>query len=259
MLIRCVLGVDRAGFFSRLGDGLGEEDARRLRGLAERRCAREPLAYITGRREFYGMDLSVTRDVLIPRPETELIVDLALGRIGTVRRPAVVDVGTGSGCIALAIAANAPDAAVHAVDSSSPALAVAARNRSAHGLDGRVTLHHGDMLPPAVLRAGPFDLVVSNPPYVPSAVLAGLAPEVQAEPAAALDGGPDGLGPTARLLGQARGALSGRGVLLVEIFAEGAVRAVRLAGETFPGGRVSLHKDLLGELRVIEVSPWGRG
>ncbi len=259
VLIRHALGIDRARFLSTLDDGLGAAVAGALRGLAERRCAREPLAYITGRREFYGMELRVSRDVLIPRQETELLVDLALERIASARSPRVVDAGTGSGCIALAIAANCPGADVHAVDSSQAALEVAARNRSAHGLEERVILHLGDMLPPGEGGAGPFDVIVSNPPYVPSAVLARLSPEVRAEPAGALDGGPDGLEPTRRLLGRSRDALSTGGVVLVEVFSEGAERALSLAREAFPGSRVSLHADLLGEPRVLEVAGEGAG
>ena len=258
VLMRHVLGIDRTAFYCRLSDEISLEQASELRRLVGRRTGREPLAYITGVREFYGMDLAVSPDVLVPRQESELLVDLALERIGGLTSPRVLDIGTGSGCIALAISANAPGAVVHAVEASEEALAVAERNRRVHGLDDRVAFHHGRYLAPVIGAADRFDLIVSNPPYIPSAVLRTLSEEVRAEPAMALDGGPDGLEPTRAILSQAPNVLSDGGRLLVEIYSDSARRVAALSASLFPETNVALHDDLLGLPRALEVGPLGR-
>ena len=255
VLVRHVLGIDRSAFYSRLADKISAGQASELRRLAGRRTDREPLAYITGVREFYGMDFAVSPDVLVPRQESELLVDLALERMAGLARPRVLDVGTGSGCIALAISSHAPGAVVHAIEASGAALAVAERNRRAHGLDGRVAIHHGRNLAPVIGAMDRFDLIVSNPPYIPSAVLRTLSDEVRAEPAMSLDGGPDGLDPTRTLLSQAPNALSDGGRLLVEIYSDDARRVTALSAGLLPGTSVMLHDDLLGLPRVLEVGP----
>jgi release factor glutamine methyltransferase len=231
------------------------EASDRFERLLIRREGREPLAYITGKREFYGMDFIVTPDVLVPRQETELLVDLAIERLGDTKTPRVLDIGTGTGCVALAIAAHVSRAQVHSVDASDEALAVATVNRQAHGLAGRVTLHSGDLLSPFIGDAGRWDVIVSNPPYIPSGVIDTLSPEVRAEPRMALDGGPDGLDPTRILLKQANGLLAEHGTVLIEIYSDSARDAKEIAGEAFPGTPVNIHDDLLGLARVLEVGP----
>ena len=258
VLARHALGIDRSAFYSRLAEEISPGRASELRSLVGRRTGREPLAYITGAREFYGMDFAVSPDVLVPRQESELLVELALQRIAGLTRPRVLDVGTGSGCIALAISASAPGAVVHAIEASEGALAVAERNRRAHGLDGRVAIHRGRHLAPVIGAMDRFDLIVSNPPYIPSAVLGTLSEEVRAEPAMSLDGGTDGLEPTRALFSQAPLALSDGGRLLVEIYSDSARRVAELSAGLFPGTDAALHDDLVGLPRVIEIGPLRR-
>ena len=255
VLARRVLGIDRTGFYARLSDPVSARQANELQGLAGRRVAREPLAYITGIREFYGLEFAVSPDVLIPRQESELLVDLAVDRVKHLSRPRVADVGTGSGCLAIAIATQVPGAHVHAIEASEAAITVAARNRRAHGLDDRVTIHFGRDLEPVLEGAYGFDLIVSNPPYIPTEVLATLPAEVRAEPAVALDGGPDGLAATRTLLLQAPEVLSGGGRALVEIYSGSAGPVVEMASSLCPEAEVVLHDDMLRLPRVIEVAP----
>lgn len=184
--------------------------------LVERRCQREPVAQITGFREFWGLDIEVSRDVLVPRPETELLVETAL-RLLKKRTAAwrIADVGTGSGCLAIALAQEFPRSQVTATETSRPALVVARRNVAAHDVASRVSFHLTSFLDGL---AGPYDLIVSNPPYVPDQDVTTLAPEVSLyEPAAALAGGPDGLDPARALVPAAASKLHAGGWLVMEI------------------------------------------
>ena len=251
VILRHTLGVDRAAFFAALEEhpdsgALGLADS-----LAERRLQGEPLAYILGRREFYGLDILVTPAVLIPRQETELIVDgiLELGR----GQPGltVADVGTGSGAIAVAAAFNLPSCRIYATDSSEAALRVARDNCRMHGVDDRVELRHGDLLD---ALDGPVDVIASNPPYVMTGEIAGLGREIGREPVQALDGGPDGLDVIRRLFEQAPAALRPGGAMLVEIDPRQLQAVMSLADAAFPGGRVSYRRDLSGRPRVVVVA-----
>jgi release factor glutamine methyltransferase len=153
----------------------------------QRRASREPLQYILGTQAFWKHDFLVTPAVLIPRPETELLVETSLELLKDVERPLIVDVGTGSGCIALSLAFERPDAEVHATDISEPALEVARENARRLGLEGRVAFHLGALLDPVAHLSGTIDLIVSNPPYVDPAERDTLAPEVRDhEPGTAL-------------------------------------------------------------------------
>ncbi len=219
ILARHALGWTRAQWLSRLRDQApdtaGGMDA--LVGpLIDRRSRREPVALITGVREFWGLDMVVTPDVLIPRPETELLVEIALARLADPRRPWVIaDVGTGSGCLAVALATEMVHARVVATDISPEALAVALGNAARHGVSDRVAFHETRFLDGA---PGPYDLVVSNPPYIPDTDLAALAPEVaRHEPRSALSGGRDGLDPARTLLPVASARLRGGAWLVMEI------------------------------------------
>jgi len=189
------------------------------RKLVQRRGQGEPVAYLVGTREFHGLTFKVTPAVLIPRPETEAIVDAALewlGREGGAA-PLVVDVGTGSGAIACAVAVGSPAARVMATDLSAEALIVARQNVESLGLNNRITLFEGDLLDPVPADLT-FDLVVSNPPYVAMDGDDGLAPDVARwEPSLALDGGPDGMVVTTRLIAAARDRLRSGGMLLFEV------------------------------------------
>ena len=166
-LLRHVLGWDRAALVANPNRLVPGRRRSALPGARRRRrAAREPLQYILGTQAFWKHEFLVTPAVLIPRPETELLVETSLELLKDVERPLIVDVGTGSGCIALSLAAERPDAEVHAIDISAPALDVARENARRLGLEGRVAFHHGDLLQPVAHLAGRIDLVVSNPPYV---------------------------------------------------------------------------------------------
>lgn len=206
-------GWDRGQWIARQRDEAPPGFADHFAALIARRATREPAAYILGRREFWRLEFEVTPDTLIPRPETELLVEDALAHTpkGNVR---VADVCTGSGCLAVAIAHARPDARVVATDLSDAALAVAARNASAHGVADRVTFTRADLLDGV---DGLFDIVVSNPPYVASADVDGAQPDVRDfEPRLALDGGPDGLDLVRRFVPQAASHLVAGGVCLFE-------------------------------------------
>jgi release factor glutamine methyltransferase len=220
------------------------------RALVARCAAGEPLAYLTGEREFYGLAFTVTPDVLIPRPETELLVETALGWLST-RNNALraIDVGTGSGCIAVVLTVRTEGLRPAATDISAAALAVAARNAARHGAADRITFVQADLLAPF---HGPFDLICANLPYCQTAALETL-PVVQYEPRAALDGGVDGLRPIERLLKQAQTRLAAEGCILLEIESSLSASSLDLARRFFGDARISLRQDLAGLDRLIEI------
>lgn len=215
VLARKVLGCDRAGYLVRLRDEEPGGFADAYRALVDRRCRREPVAYILGEREFWGLPFEVTPDVLIPRPETELIVEEALGLFPAGRAPEViVDVGTGSGCLAVALALEFGGARVIATDISEAALAVARRNAARNGA-GHIDFRAGDLLEPVTEAA---DLIVSNPPYVAAGDAAGLVPEVREhEPHVALFAGASGLSLFEKLFPSAATRIRPGGRLIVEV------------------------------------------
>jgi release factor glutamine methyltransferase len=251
LLICDALSIDRLTLFTDSLRPLTAEELAGIRARVRRRATREPVAYIVGRQGFHALDLKVDRRVLVPRPETELLVERALLHLTDRAAPTLVDVGTGSGAVALALAHARPDARVIAVDRSPDALDVAAHNRETLGLLS-VELRHGDLLGPVDERA--LDLVVSNPPYIPTADLASLPLDVRGhEPRMALDGGPDGLVLVRRLIAQAAEALAEGGWLLFEIgFDQGESAPAAVAAH---GGfeAIALHRDLAGLPRVVEA------
>ena len=223
LLLAHVLGCSRTALATAPERELNDTQAKALMELATRRSDGEPVAYLTGQRAFWTLELEVTRDVLVPRPETELLVETTLEELQTVARPAVLDLGTGSGAIALAIASERPDALVTAVDRSAAALAVAARNSKRLQI-GNVRFLVGSWYQPAsALR---FHAVVANPPYVAEddPLLAALAHE----PRTALVAGPEGLDALAEICAGARQHLAAGGLLIVEHGASqgAAVRAM---------------------------------
>lgn len=249
VLARHVLGWDRAALVARWRDPAPADFQERLLPLIARRLNREPVAYITGQREFWGLDFEVTPDVLIPRPETELVVEQALHYAGDHGTPAtVVDVGTGSGAIAVSLATEWPAARVTATDLSAAALAVAARNARRHGVEARLSLVQADLLDARVPIA---DLIVSNPPYVRDVDRQALQPEVgQHEPALALFGGPgDGLALVRRLLDIAPAYLSPGGALIME-FGDGQEAGVLAAAHHSGWEAVRVCRDLQDIPRV---------
>ena len=207
VLLADALRLGRTALYARLADTPSAAQRAAFRQRLIRRARNEPVAYITGKQEFWSLEFAVERDVLIPRPETELVVETGLGLFGSHTTDAlrIADVGTGSGCLAIALAKELPRARFWAVDRSLAALAIARRNACRHGVAARIGLWCGDLLDAAAGRSA-FDLIVTNPPYVATPSLdraAGLAPEVRDwEPRGALDGGPDGLDFYRRLLGR---------------------------------------------------------
>jgi release factor glutamine methyltransferase len=226
LLARHVLGWDAATWIARETDPAPPGFVERYRELVARRTRREPMGYLLGRVEFWGLELEVSPAVLIPRPESEIIVEAALGAARGLPAPLIVDVGTGSGCLAVALASALPAARILAIDVSAPALAVARRNAARHGVARRIALVRGDLLGP--LR-GEADLIVSNPPYVPRTERHNLQPEVRAyEPPEALFAGDDGLAVIRRLVAGAETHLRPGGWLIFElgIGQQPAVRAL---------------------------------
>ncbi len=261
-LLAHVLGCPRWRVVVEPRRRLTQDEFGRYLTLLQRRELREPLAYLLGRREFWSLGFVVSPGVLIPRSETETLVEAALAafRQGQLpspashpRPPVVVDLCTGAGAIAIALARELPDTSILATDISRRALRVARANTETHGVADRVTLLRGDLWQ-AVTGQGPAngaDLVVSNPPYVPAQVLPTLMPEVQWEPRQALDGGPDGLRFHREIIAEAPLHLRPGGFLLLEIGADQAqaVSALVQARDTFEEPRVL--PDLAGRDRVV--------
>ncbi len=242
---------------------LTTEQERHYRHWIARRAQGEPVAYIIGYRWFYGLKIRVTPDVLIPRPETEHLVELALEDLRA--RPnlhhPIVDVGTGSGAIAVAIARHEPRAVIVATDISPRALRVARHNAHLHGVAGRTFFVCADLLTPLV---GPFDLIVANLPYVGFGEAEDLAPDVRRyEPPEALWAGANGLALIQRLLQQAPHQLSPKGILLLEVGYRQAHTVAQMAAQALPDARVTIYRDLAGHERIVSVrkslhSPGGK-
>lgn len=251
VLARHILDWDRADLIVRGRDPEPPDFSARLAALVERRVTREPVAQIIGRREFWGLEFEITPDVLIPRPETELIIEEAITFAAAHPCHDVVDVGTGSGCLAVTIAHALPAVRVTAVDVSPGALTVAKRNAERHGIDERVTFTRGDVL---AGFSGRVDLIVSNPPYVPEADAASMQEDVvRYEPYVALFGGSTGLEVIERLLGQAPAHLAPHGQLIVE-FGFGQAERVKALAEAAGWRTVRIREDLQGIPRTIVLS-----
>lgn len=251
LLLRHVMGWDRAALLTSDTFPLSADQEKRFFALVSEREARRPLQHLTQTQAFWGRDFLVTRDVLIPRPETELLVEVALDLSSGLAAAVVVDVGTGSGCLALTIAAEIPSAEVHAVDISHAALEVARTNARRLGLESRVSFHQGDLLAPVESLAGRVDLIVSNPPYVHPSKIPGLAPEVRDhEPRLALVPAPDAGEIYRGLAAGARRLLRADGALVVEIgLGMGEEVTAITKGEGFRVERVV--NDLQGIPRVV--------
>ena len=252
-----VLGIPRHRLYAYQDDTIPDEAAETLEKAVQRRLRREPLAYILGHREFYGVDLTVGPGVMVPRPETEMLIERAMlvcmermERAGLV----VADVGTGSGGIAVNLAMHLPGVRLYATDISADALEVARVNVDKFGLGQRITLLKGDLLEPL---PGRVDVIVANLPYIPSARLKGLQPELAWEPRTALDGGADGMVMLRRLMGQAAGKLAMDGVMLLEIDPGQGEPLRRMTTRLFPGAATSVEKDLAGldRIFVLESQP----
>ncbi|MBE7551292.1 MAG: peptide chain release factor N(5)-glutamine methyltransferase [Anaerolineales bacterium] len=252
------LGRERTWLYLHPSDSLDENQEKQFEELLHRREQREPVAYIIGHKEFFGLEFQVNPHVLIPRPDTELLVETAIkwsiinNQLSIVNRKfTIVDVGTGSGCIAVALAKHTPDLSIIAVDTSPEALRLARLNAEQHAVADRITFLSGDLLE---LLLEPVDLIVSNPPYVSQPELAAAMPEVSKyEPRLALDGGPDGLEVIRRLLSQAREKLARGGSLLVEIGSGQGQVVFQLAHSYFPKADIQIKQDLAGLDRLLVV------
>lgn len=251
LLLRHVTGWERARLLAAQDEPLPEPDLGRFQELVAQRARRRPLQHLVGSVSFWRQELLVDARVLIPRPDTEVLVERALTELRDVERPVLVDVGTGSGCIAIALAAELPRAEVHAVDISPEALEVARENARRHGLLERLRFHEGDQLAPLQALFGRLDAVLANPPYVDPADEPTLAPEVAVhEPRLALFDRDGQYGAYARLAPQARAALRPGGWLLVEIGAgmqAGVEQLLRAAGLQL----AEASRDLNGHVRVL--------
>ncbi len=248
LLIGDALKLNRVRLYMDIDRPLDDAELAGIRERVRRRGRHEPVAYITGTRGFWQLDLAVDKRVLIPRPDTERLVELALEVLKGREAPRVVDVGTGSGAIALAVASERKDAVVLAIDVSPDALAVAQANAEKAGLTN-VTFARGDLLAPA--RDFRPDVVLSNPPYIDSAECERLMPDVRHfEPRLALDGGPDGLVVVRRLVREAVALLPADGALLVEIGHDQGDRCAELFSAA-GFAEVAVKKDYGGRDRVV--------
>jgi release factor glutamine methyltransferase len=253
LLLRHALGCSREALFARFHEPPAAEAVGHYFQLLERRRGRVPIQHILGTQEFYGLSFRVTPSVLIPRPETEGVVEEALAELSRrpSRAPRIADIGCGSGCIAIAIARERPEARFLAVDASPAALAVARENAAALGVAERITFLHGDLLEPLVERGDKLDLLVSNPPYVVDAEIRDLAPEVKEhEPRMALAGGADGLAAITRLLEGVGAVLEPEGAVVMEI---GKDQDQKVAERVLAAGLdlLRIASDLAGIPRVV--------
>jgi release factor glutamine methyltransferase len=278
LLLAHTLQQDRTWLYTHPQFSLDNKQLNSFETLLRRREQREPVAYIIGVKEFFGLEFEVNPHVLTPRPETELLVETALrirkspsqrmgngewgmGHGGSLisnlqskiqnLKSKIVDVGTGSGCIAISLTKNLPGASFLAIDASAEALQLARRNAERHGVADRITFLQGDLLQPLTSAV---DLIVSNPPYVSQPELVTAMPEVSRyEPHLALDGGPDGLDVIRRLLTQAREKLNPGSALMVEIGSNQGPVVAQLAKFHFPQANSRIERDLAGRDRLLVV------
>ncbi|HXH10072.1 MAG TPA: peptide chain release factor N(5)-glutamine methyltransferase [Alphaproteobacteria bacterium] len=255
LLAHC-LGCERTALYCHRDQRLRSKVWQRFAELMARRGAHEPLAYLTGVREFWSLPLSVRPGVLIPRPETEWVVETALRYAPSFtqqgRRCRILDIGTGSGNIAIAMAASLADVIVIAIDISREALVVAQSNARACGVVERVTFVQGDLLGPLNPRGTPFDLLLSNPPYIAAGEIASLPKTVRGyEPHLALDGGDDGLSLYRRLIAAGPQYLSEAGVAIVEVGYQQAGEVSQLFTQSQQWDVLEVVKDYSGIERVV--------
>lgn len=252
VILSNVLDVSKAQLYARPDRRLYSMHQLVYRAWVKRRAEHEPVAYVVGYKEFYGLDFYVDRRVLIPRPETELLVEKAIELAHEIRgAPILADVGTGSGAIAISLALHLPQALIYATDISEETLAVAALNCKGHEVQERVRLLAGDLLSPL---PEPVDLIVANLPYVRRTEFEGLARDiVDYEPRLALNGGPDGLEYVHRLLAQAGPYLQPQGAILLEIGADQGPAVTAWAGRCFPGAILEVSRDYADLDRMLVV------
>ena len=254
LLLRHVLKFDRGQLYRRLTEPLDDQLEESYGSLLVRRVNHEPTPYILGHKEFFGLEFEVTPAAIIPRPETEILVEETLAfiqnRSGD-QALTIADVGTGSGAITVTLATLLPNAQLIAIDSSANALELARSNAARHPSAQDIRFLLGDLLEPV---DSPIDIIVANLPYIPTARLAQLPPELrEREPREGLDGGPDGLREIARLLAMAPRYLAENGGVILEIGDDQGTRATKLALEAFPSARTRIQKDLASLDRVLII------
>ena len=268
LLLARAIGLDRTGVLAHPEAPVGDGQRARFEADLERRATGEPVAYIRGFKEFFGMALATDPRALIPRPETELLVELAekavVARLVAAPRPVgspplrIADVGTGCGTVAVALMTALRRRRIHeeveilATDSSEAALDLARENAVGHGVADRVRFVEADLLPPVVVS--PFDLILANLPYVASAAVDGLPIAASFEPRTALDGGPDGLAVIGRLLERLPDSLAPHGSAFLEIGADQGTAIVDLVARQLPDWRCMVERDLAGQSRVAVVA-----
>ena len=247
ILLCHTLGIDRVQLYQEPEHELSAEEDAALWQMVNRRGKGEPTAYITAHREFFGLDFLVTPAVLIPRPETELLVERTLELVRTNALSTLADIGTGSGAIAISLAKSLAGVGIYATDISDDALKVARMNCQKHGVADRVVLLQGDLLEPL---PEPVDLIIANLPYVRKSDIPQKGP-LSFEPRAALDGGEEGLDKIKKLIGQLKGKLKPGGWLLLEIGQGQAPAVIDLLTKLFPDAHIEVTRDLAGIERVV--------
>jgi len=249
ILLRHALEINRVQLYSDLERDIIPLHEEALKKLLERRIQGEPSAYITGHREFYGLDFRVDRDVLIPRPETEMLVEKAISLTHSHPVSSIADIGTGCGAIALSLAVNLPTVTIYATDVSAAALGVARANCRKHGVTDRIILLEGDMLEPL---PEPVDIIIANLPYVRESDMP-PGGRLRFEPALALNGGENGLDGIRSLCHQAGNKLRGNGFILLEIGQGQAEAVTALFQDIFPSSRIEIESDLAGIERIASL------
>lgn len=250
-----VLRHSRTWVLSHQDTELSSEDAEQLSQMVERRLNGEPLPYLLGHWEFYGIDFMVSPAVLIPRPETELLVENALAWLSAHPGGSMADVGTGSGCIAVSVARNCAEVEIYATDCSSKALRIASINSKNYGYENRIHMWHGDLLSAVNFK---FDLVCANLPYIPSSTVKALDVALH-EPLSALDGGEDGLDLIRRLLADSPRWMAPGGLMLLEIESGQGQTALQTARDILPHASAEIVCDLAGLPRLLRVKFAGEG
>jgi len=255
ILLAHVLSLRRIDLYLRYDQPLGQAELAAFKSLIRRRVQREPAAYIVGSKEFWSMELAVTKDVLIPRPDTECLVEAGVNWLANEGRPQrVLELGTGSGAIVLALAKECPGHLFFASDISTKALTIAQCNAAANGLAGRVHFFAADWMNAIHRKKEPFDLILSNPPYIPTETVKTLEPEIfRYEPRQALDGGPDGCSALARIVEQAPGVLRSGGGLLLEMGFDQRSRMMEIGDDVNCYEEISILKDYGGNDRVAQL------
>ena len=249
MLLCDVLKVQRLALYTDFDRPLQDEELTRYRNAIIRRRNGEPTAYITGKKEFWSLSFEVTRDVLIPRPDTETLVESALARLDGSQR--MLDLCTGTGCVAVAVASERPASMIDAIDISKAACRIAARNIANHDLSERIAVLEGDLFAP-IPNDAVYDVITANPPYIPAGEMAQLQAEVQEEPKLALDGGGDGLDIVRRIIADAPKYLKDDGWLLIEVDPR-QTRGIVSNASTSIWKETLILPDLAGRERVVAL------